>query len=88
MEPSGPASTAEPVVEIQMKTSRIGLMVLVLLLLAFVVATPTAFAEALLSDGGSGGSSTAGWSPLAVILGAAGAAVATIATASYYLHRR
>ena len=46
-----------------MKTSRIGLRVLVLLLLAFVVATPTAFAEALSSDGGSGGSSTAGWSP-------------------------
>lgn len=71
-----------------MKTSRISLMVLVLLLLAFVVATPTAFAEALSGDGSSGGASTGGWSPLAVILGAAGAAVATIATASFYLHRR
>ena len=41
----GPATTAEAVaMEKQMNTSRIGLMVLVLLLLAFVVATPTAFA--------------------------------------------
>ena len=70
-----------------MKTSRISLMVVVLLLLAFAVATPTAFAQALSGDGG-GSASTVGWSPLAVILGVAGAAVATIASASFYLHRR
>lgn len=74
--------------EKQMNTSRIGLMVLVLLLLAFVVATPTAFAAALSGDGGSGGASTAGWPPLAVILGAAGAAIASFATVSFYIHRR
>ena len=71
-----------------MNTSRIGLMVLVLLLLAFVVATPTAFAEALSGDGGSGGQSTAGWPPFAVILGAAGAAIATVASVSFLAHRR
>ena len=70
-----------------MKSSRISLMVLVLVLLAFAVATPTAFAQALSGDGG-GSASTGGWSPLAVLLGAAGAAIATVASASFYLHRR